>query len=239
MTAFIGIQQRWAAVNLLRLCKRTQPYQKLSDLTGFPIQDLNKYIMGRILPTITRAHHIVKRLGLQKSLQKELRRQCTFDNHGFLDNTPLVSDRIILDLLGYVALTQFSATPYTKVLTAAVDGVPLATIISQVLNADLVIAKKGDEVGIEETLQTRVTVGKTGLMFQLVVGRRQLGKRDVVLIVDDIIRDGATQRALFHLAQKASAQVKGVFIPISIGTEWKRVGLPPNIQFFPFLQIKP
>ncbi|MHA1713373.1 MAG: phosphoribosyltransferase family protein, partial [Candidatus Ranarchaeia archaeon] len=159
--------------------------------------------------------------------------------HGFLDNTVLVSDRIILDLLGFVAFQEFGDIKVNKVLTAAVDGVPLATIISKALNADLVIAKKGNEVGIEETLQTRVTVGKTGLMFQLVVGQKQLKRGDIVLIVDDIIRDGATQRALLRLAFKAKTIVKGIFIPISIGREWSREGLQPEIKFKPFLQISP
>ncbi|MHA1861268.1 MAG: phosphoribosyltransferase family protein, partial [Candidatus Ranarchaeia archaeon] len=232
-------QFRLAATNLLRLLKRTKHYNELSRRTGFPVQDLNKYVRGRILPGIRRAMCIINRLELYASLREEIRRQCTFDTHGFLDNTVLVSDRIILDLLGFVAFQEFGDIKVNKVLTAAVDGVPLATIISKALNADLVIAKKGNEVGIEETLQTRVTVGKTGLMFQLVVGQKQLKRGDIVLIVDDIIRDGATQRALLRLAFKAKTIVKGIFIPISIGREWSREGLQPEIKFKPFLQISP
>lgn len=237
LPAFRNLQIRMAATNLLRLKKRTQNYATLANTTGFPFQDLSKYTLGYILPSLERSKVILNQLNFSEALKTELQRQCTFDTHGFLDNTALVSDRTILDLLGYVAFQEYGNIGITKVLTAAVDGVPLAATASQVLNANLVIAKKGDEVGIEETLQTRVTVGKTGLMFSLVIGRSQLQSGDHVLIVDDIIRDGATQRALIRLVQKAHAQVSGIFIPIAIGNEWQISDLKPEVEFAPFLQI--
>ncbi|MEM2983878.1 MAG: hypothetical protein QXL24_01550 [Candidatus Jordarchaeaceae archaeon] len=52
---------------------------------------------------------------------------------------------------------------------------------------------------------------------------------DNVLIVDDIVRSGETQRALVNLAEKSGVKIVGIFFIISIGKSWeKKIKAPPN-----------
>ncbi len=59
------------------------------------------------------------------------------------------------------------------------------------------------------------------MMLSLFVPRDSLKRGDCVLIADDVIDSGETQRALMKIAQKAKAEVTGIYALIAVGSEWK------------------
>ncbi|MEM2368527.1 MAG: phosphoribosyltransferase family protein, partial [Candidatus Bathyarchaeia archaeon] len=128
----------------------------------------------------------------------------------------------------------------TKVFTAAVDGIPLATMVANALGVNLVIAKRSKEVGVKEFLEETFVLRDSGVTITLYVPKEAIKKRDSVLIVDDMIKTGETQAALVNLVRKAKAEISGIFSLIAIGDEWrKRLKLPEECPIEVVTYIKP
>ena len=51
------------------------------------------------------------------------------------------------------AMEKFAGRRVTKVLTAAVDGIPVSTLVANLLDVDLLVAKETREVGINDFLE--------------------------------------------------------------------------------------
>ncbi|MEM2530484.1 MAG: phosphoribosyltransferase family protein, partial [Candidatus Bathyarchaeia archaeon] len=144
------------------------------------------------------------------------------DDYGFFDNTKIISDTLLLDRAVNWAINRFAGKRITKVLSAAVDGIPLATLLAHRLGVGLVIAKKAKEVGIREFIEEVYIPSKAAIMVSLYIPRDSIRKGDAVLIADDVIDSGETQRALVRMVHKAKAEVSGIFSLIAIGDEWRK-----------------
>src|SRR3989442_4809104 len=69
------------------------------------------------------------------------------------------------------------------------------------------------------------------MMMSLYVPRDAIRRGDCILIVDDIIDSGETQRAMIRIAQKAKAEVTGIYALIAVGHDWKqRLGEFSTVQ---------
>jgi adenine/guanine phosphoribosyltransferase-like PRPP-binding protein len=152
-----------------------------------------------------------------------LRSRIKFDDTGYFDNTEIIGDFNILQQAANYALANFAGKRVTKVITAAVDGVPLATMVANSLGVNLIVAKRNKEVGVKAFLDETYILGKdSGVTVTLYIPREAVKKRDSVLVVDDMIKSGETQEALVNLVRKAKAEISGVFSLIAVGDEWKK-----------------
>ncbi|MCJ7634231.1 adenine phosphoribosyltransferase, partial [Candidatus Bathyarchaeota archaeon] len=154
-------------------------------------------------------------------LEEEIRRRIKFDEFGYFDNTSIVYDAALLQQAVQHAFSRFAGRRITKILTAAVDGIPLSIMMSDALSVDLVVAKKTKEVGIRDFVEETFIPGSSDMVMSLYIPRGAIKKGDSVLIIDDILKTGETQRALINLVTKSRAEVAGVYILISIGDGWK------------------
>jgi purine operon repressor len=216
------VRTRLMTVELLRTAKKRYTYRELSMKTGLPITVLSRYVKGHVLPTTKRAKMIWGTLDVMISLQEELRNRVKFDELGYFDNTSIVCDLPLLQQAAQYILRKFAGKRITRVITAAVDGVPLSTIIAGAISVDLVIAKRTKEVGVREFVEETYIPSDSGMIMAYYIPRGSIKKGDSVLIVDDVIRSGETQRALVNLIRKARADVAGIFALVSVGKEWKR-----------------
>ena len=142
----------------------------------------------------------------------------------FIDNTNLLSDTLFLNVISKIIAQRYENQRPTKILTAAVDGLPLATRIADQLEIELVYAKNNKEVGVPKYIEETYTPSSSsGNLLTLYVPRHLLSKKDRILIVDDIIRSGYTQNALVKICQKINARVVGVFILIGFGDKWQEL----------------
>ncbi len=212
---------RLMTINLLKTAKKRYSYRELSSKTNLPITVLSRYVKGHVLPSSTRANKIWKVLEELVGLEDELRRRIKFDEYGYFDNTLIVSDTALLQQAVQYAFTRFAGKRITKILTAAVDGVPLATLMSDALGIDLVLAKKNKEVGIRDFIEETFIPGDSAMVMSLYIPRGSVKSGDSVIIVDDVIKTGETQRALINLVSKSKAEVVGVYALVSIGDKWK------------------
>lgn len=224
-----GLKFRLMVVDLLRAAKRSYTYRQLANKTGLPVTVLSRYAKGHVLPNNERARKLSKILNKLVGLEVELQRKVRFNSDGYFDNTGIIGDFNVLRQAANRALDKFAGRRVTKVLTAAVDGIPLATMISNYLGVDLVIAKRNKEVGVSEFLEETYVLSNSGVTMTLYIPKHALKRRDSVLMVDDMVKTGETQMALVNLVKKARAEISGVFFLLAIGDEWRsKVNLPVN-----------
>lgn len=219
------LKLRLMTIELLRTAKykRNITYRELATKTGLPVTVLSRYAKGHVLPNTTRARQLWKVLAKLVGLETELRNRIKFDEEGYFDNTDIIGDFNILQQAANHALAHFAGKRVTKVLTAAVDGIPLATMVANALGVNLVIGKRNKEVGVKAFLEETYILGKdSGVTMTLYVPKESIKKRDSVLIVDDMIKTGETQAALVNLVRKAKAEISGVFSLVAVGEEWKK-----------------
>ncbi len=212
-------------IELLRTAKykRNITYRELASKTGLPVTVLSRYAKGHVLPNTARAKQLWRVLSKIVGLETELRNRIKFDEDGYFDNTEIVGDFNILQQAANHALANFAGKRVTKVFTAAVDGIPLATMVANALGVNLIVAKRSKEVGVKAFLDETYVLGRdSGETITLYIPKDIVKKRDSVLIVDDMIKSGETQLALVNLVRKAKAEISGVFSLIAVGDEWKR-----------------
>ncbi len=219
------LKLRLMTIELLRTAKykRNITYRELASKTGLPVTVLSRYAKGHVLPNTTRARQLWRVLTKLVGLETELRSRIKFDDTGYFDNTEIIGDYNILQQAANHALANFAGKRVTKVLTAAVDGVPLATMVANALGVNLIVAKRNKEVGVKTFIEETFILGKdSGVTVTLYIPKEIIKKRDSVLVVDDMVKSGETQEALINLVKKSKAEISGVFSLIAVGDEWKK-----------------
>jgi purine operon repressor len=217
------LKLRLMTIELLRTAKykRNITYRELSSKTGLPVTVLSRYAKGHVLPNTARAKQLWKVLTKIVGLERELRSRIRFNEDGYFDNTEIIGDFNILQQAANNALADFAGKRVTKVLTAAVDGIPLATMVANALGVNLVIAKRNKEVGVKVFLEETYVLKDSGVTMTLYIPKDNIKRRDSVLIVDDMIKTGETQAALVNLVRKTKAEISGIFSLIAVGDQWK------------------
>lgn len=221
------LKLRLMTIELLRTAKKQYTYRELSSKTGLPVTVLSRYAKGHVLPNTERARLLWRTLSKMVGLHVELRRRIVFNKDGYFDNTNIIGDFNLLRQAAHHALATFAGKRVTKVFTAAVDGIPLATMVANSLGVNLVIAKRNKEVGVPTFLEETYVLRDSGITMTLYLPKDAIKRRDSILIVDDMIKTGETQAALVNLVHKARAEISGVYALIAVGNEWqKKISLP-------------
>lgn len=235
-----NLKLRLMTIELLRTAKKQYTYRELSTKTDLPVTVLSRYAKGHVLPNAARAKQLWNILTKLVGLETELHRIIRFNEDGYFDNTWIVGDFNILKQAAHHALATFAGKRVTKILTAAVDGIPLATMVANSLGVNLAIAKRTKEVGVPAFLEETYVLRDSGVTMTLYLPKNALKRRDSVLIVDDMIKTGETQAALINLVHKAKAEVSGIYSLIAIGDEWqKRIKLPKRCPVKVVTKVKP
>jgi adenine phosphoribosyltransferase len=226
------LKYKIGTIELLNLAKKTYTYRELSAIIHLPETVLSRYVKGHVLPTTQRAVEINEILQKYMSLEKDLMNKIKFDDQNYFDNTEIINNPMLMERCVQYAIDKFGGKRINRIMTAAVDGIPLATLLAQRLGIPLVIAKKNREVGVREFIEEVFTPHpKTAIIRSLYVSKDAIQKGNAVLIVDDIIDTGETQRALIKIAQRARAEVTGIFALFSVGNDWKsRIESMGNIR---------
>ncbi len=214
-----SIKQRIRSVELLKLMKNSFTYEELSERTDIPITVLNRYVKGHVLPSHERAMWLLETLEKEFNIREEVLKRIKFNDHGFFDNTQVLSDALLLKKIAEEVKEIFSDVTVDKVLTAAIDGIPIAMQVANEFAVDLIYTKKNREVGVYDFMEETYMSSSSGVIMSLYIPTLMIKKGENILIVDDIIRSGETQGALIRLVNKARANLVGVFTIISIEEE--------------------
>jgi len=215
------LKYRMMITDLLKVASESHTYQQLSDLLDLSPPILSRYMRGHVLPSYKRAQGLYEKLMKITDIKEELKKRINFDDEGYFDNTPLVSEITWLKIMSNYALEKFAGRRVTKVLTAAVDGIPVSTLVSNLLDVDLVVAKDRKEVGISDFIEETYIPKGSAIRKSLYVPRTAIRKRDSVLIIDDVVRTGETVQGLVDLVSNQRADIAGIYVLVTVGDEWK------------------
>ena len=221
-TRYEHLKRQIRSVEFLRLAKEVYSYQELMKLTGIPITVLNRYVKGHILPSPERATSILLKLEKGYDVNRHVMDKVLFDKGGFLDNTKIVGDTLLLRFIANHVVQKLAGRRVTKVLTVAVDGIPLAVHIADAFGVPFVYAKKEKEIGVSNFIEETYTVSRAGIQVSLYLPKSGIDRRDSVLITDDVVRSGEQLRALVNLAKRSGAEIASVFVLIAVGDRWKK-----------------
>ncbi|WEL18913.1 adenine phosphoribosyltransferase [Halorhabdus sp. SVX81] len=205
------------AVSVLRRLKASRTYDELAAETGLSASDLNRYVNGHVLPGVERAGEIVEDLG-RATLAAEIESRIERNEDGYVDNTDVVFDQPLLDLVAGVAAETFDFERPDAVLTAATDGITIAGAMARHFDVPVVYAKKSRETGVSEFIDARQRL-TPGIEITYSLPASALDAGDDVLLVDDFVRSGSTQQLLLDLADRAGAVVSSVFTLIAVGED--------------------
>ncbi len=217
MSQLKSVQEKLRLVRILRLLKKSHTYEDLSKITGLPITVLNRYVRGKVLPSTERTRELLELLRPYVNIEEEVRKRIKFDERGFFDNMPVLSDTALMSIIAEEIAGRYMDVNVEKVLTAATDGIPLAVHVARELNVDVVYAKKKKEVGVEKFYEVSYVPSASGSVTTLYLPYWALRKGEKVLIVDDVIRSGETQKALLEMCRQAGAKPIGMFFLVSVG----------------------
>jgi len=216
------LKYRMMITDLLRVASEGHTYQELSDYLDLSPPILSRYMRGHVLPSYGRAQGLYEKLMKITNIKAELKKRINFDEEGYFDNTPLVSEITWLKIMSNYAMEKFAGRRVTKVLSAAVDGVPVSTLVSNLLEVDLIIAKEMKEVGIKDFIEETYVLKDSAIRKSLYIPKTSIKKKDSILIIDDVIRTGETIKALVNLVKKQKADIAGIYALVSVGDIWKK-----------------
>lgn len=215
MSTIENVKTRMKAVEYLRMLKGEYTYAELTEIFDLPASVLNRYIMGKVIPTEERAQVFTREFRKRYSVKEEIRKRIVRDGEGYFDNSSILYDVLLLREIAEHAVERFPET--RKVLTSETDGIPVAYMIAQRLGVNAVYARKKREVGVTNYIEETYVPSSSGTLMSLYLPTNAIQKNEKVLIVDDVVRTGETQRALIKLAEKSGAFIYGVFVVICIG----------------------
>ncbi len=226
-------------VDQLKIAAQTHTYQELSDILNLSPPIISRYLKGHVLPSMDRARNLREKLAEITSPAEALRRRLVLDEEGYFDNTPIVSEIAWLKTIASHAVERFAGRRVTKVLTAAVDGVPVASLVANLLGVDLVIAKSTREVGITDFAEESFTQGGSAVRRSLYVPKRSMGRRDSFVIIDDVMRTGNMVKALVDFVLGQRGDLAGVYVIVAVGDEWRMVlgGILDRYSFDTFIEV--
>lgn len=215
------LKYRMMITDLLKVAAETHTYQELSDMLGLSPPILSRYMRGHVLPSYSRAQGLYDKLMVITDIREELKKRINFDEDGYFDNTPLVTEITWLKIMSNYALEKFAGRRVTKILTAAVDGIPVSTLIANLLEVDLLIAKGTKEVGINDFVEETYIPRGSAIRQSLYIPKNSIRKRDSILIIDDVVRTGETVKAMVDMVVNQRADIAGIYVLVTVGDEWK------------------
>jgi len=218
-----AVKEKLRVIRVLRLLKKNYTYEELSRITGLPITVLNRYVRGKVLPSTQRTRELIKVLSPYVNLEEEVKRRIIFDKHGLFDNLKILSDNDLMNLIAESIASKYRDKKIDKILTAATDGIPLAIHIGNELGVDVVYAKKKREVGVEKFYEVNYVSSSSGSVMTLYLPHWAIKKGENILIVDDVVRSGETQKALLEMCKQANTTPVGMFFLISVGSVIDRI----------------
>ncbi|MFP3951111.1 MAG: phosphoribosyltransferase family protein [Candidatus Bathyarchaeia archaeon] len=215
------LKYRMMITDLLKVASDSHTYQELSEFLDLSPPILSRYMRGHVLPSYSRAQNLYQKLMDITNIKDELKKRIAFDEEGYFDNTPLTTEITWLKIMANYAMEKFAGRRVTKILTAAVDGIPVSTLVANLLDVDLLIAKDSKEVGIEDFIEETYIPKGSAIRRSLYVPKSSIRKKDSIIIIDDVLRTGETVQALVNMVRNQRADIAGIYVLVIVGEDWK------------------
>ena len=234
--SYIDAQEKLMTLNLLQMA-----FKKFDTLETFKsylndnqvevsVANLSRYINGKAIPKSKLKDSLLKvlinnqELGLtiDELIHNHLDIKIGENGTISVNNSYLLNDSKTLKAILFLAIQQdIIPRDVDKIITAEVDGIPIAMTLAHLLNIDCVYARKKKPVGTMRFHSEDIISANTSRIETLYFPEKFIRKNERVIIIDDIIRSGATQTALINLVNKCEGKPLKTIILIGIGGHWK------------------
>ena len=235
--SYIDAQEKLMTLNLLQMA-----FKKFETLESYrayllekgvevSVANLSRYINGKAIPKSKLKDSLLavlvnnRELGLTVEALIRSHLDIKTTNYGEItvNNTHLLNDSKSLKAILFLAIQQkIIPRDVDKIITAEVDGIPVAMTLAHLLNIDCVYARKKKPVGTLEFHSEDILSPNTGRIETLYFPEKFIKEQERVIIIDDIIRSGATQTALVNLVNKCEGIPIKVIILTGIGEHWEK-----------------
>ncbi len=249
--SYIDAQEKLMTLNLLQIA-----FKKFDTLESFrsyllthdvevSVANLSRYINGKAIPKSKLKDSLLEVLVDNKELGLTIKDlilshiDININEQGTIsvNNSYLLNDSKNLNAILFLAIQQnIIPCGITKIITAEVDGIPIATTLAHLLNIDCVYARKKKPIGTMNYHSEDILSPNTGRIETLYFPEKFIRSKEQVLIIDDIIRSGATQTALVNLVSKCEGIPLKVLILVGIGEHWKKT---TKLRFTEFQALVP
>lgn len=207
-------------IELLRLAKKRLTWSEISSKVGESPAALSRYMHGHVVPSGKKMDRLITLLEGVIDFRREVLERIRYDNRtGFIDNQKLVTDVKFLDLVAKRVAAKYSGM-VDVVLSPAADGIPFATLVANYIDCNLGIIKDYRETAVHKYVEGLI-YSEDGGVRPLYLPRSLIRKGYRALIVDDVIRTGATHRAIVDMLSKVKARVEAISVLIVIGEAWR------------------
>lgn len=204
------VRERLRSVDLLQTVKRHLTYNEISEKTGISAPSLSRYVKGHVLPSYERARKLIKIFKPHYTVKKEILQRIDFSKE-FFNIYPVLFDSSLMERVADYAKEKFRNNKPEKVISVAIDGIPLAVKVAEAFKVPFTYAKRSKEMGVQEFYELAYP-GSAGILKTIYLPKGSIGKNEKTLLVDDIVKSGKTMEALINLVEeKAKARVVGVF----------------------------
>jgi purine operon repressor len=208
MEGVASVEQKMLAVDCLKAMKEAMTFRELSKETKISAGILNRYLNGRILPKDKRAKEILS-VFYENYLQQIVAKESRMKESKYIVTTGILSQPFLLKIIAFRIKSYFPKN-INKILTAAVDGIPLAVLTAELYGAKSVYAKKTQELTFSSYYTSKKEEHKP-LISPFYLPKDMLKRNDDVLIMDDVVRGGSTMTALLNICEQAKANILGIY----------------------------
>ncbi|MDR5659647.1 xanthine phosphoribosyltransferase [Serpentinicella sp. ANB-PHB4] len=154
-------------------------------------------------------------------LKKKIIEEGRVLNGEILKVDSFLNHQLDIDLLNEVGkefLRRFEKEKITKILTAEVSGIAIATIAAQYFKVPVVFAKKTESKNLDkETYEGSVYSYTKDKHYKIRVSKKYLSKEDQVLIIDDFLANGQAILGLQEIIKASGSNLVGAGIVIEKG----------------------
>jgi len=219
-TGRIGdLKYKLMVVELLEEAKRHYTFKTLGQVLGMGETQVSRYTQGHVLPTVERAVAIhgalAKLMPVDESIKSYLKQ-----NNGAPDLVSMRANTLLMRRSAMDLVRTYKGARITKILTEGVDSAHVASMMSNILNVDLLFATGREELLGKTYYRKHYAFTDEVGPLSLYVPTDAMDKRDSILVVSLAVRNGLKEKGLIGLAYKSGSEVAGVAAVVGLGEEF-------------------
>lgn len=134
---------------------------------------------------------------------------------GYLYMNDIFYDPNRLKKIARVILTSFLHHEIDYVVTIETKGIPLATVLANMLNKPIIVVRKSARLTEGPTIQMNYLAGSTKTIKTMALPIRALERGSKVLFVDDFMKAGGTAKGVIDLMKEFEVEVVGVSVVLA------------------------
>ncbi len=217
------------AIDLLRIFKSRYNYRKISDMTGFPVSTLTRYLTGKTVPRGKKALQLLERLLTNLNIENIVNQHVRYLN-GYVDLSQVMVNPNLVKVLGAYVINEFAGTKITSILSFDMTVLPLASYISTMTSRPLGILAQEPITPNGESIPIIYpdVDGVHAVSRWLLLGQSR--KRESVLILSSKTPPPKLFNSLHRVLRRRSIEIGGVFMIIANEELLKELSLPPGIK---------